>query len=189
MNTTARQSSNRSIFTAAIATALVAVALPSISHAEGWELRTVQKEVPGTREIESGNPQKAIRISKVHLSVTAPAQQVAVLTNLCIGHILIRDFEQAEQYCDQASARSNQKTVSYNNRGVLKALQGDYMAAQKDFAIAAEAGCFSGCNASQNVPDDLPRPVARRNLENAEALVAESRDATDTDQIAARTEQ
>ncbi len=188
MNSTIRPSKQLSILIVAIAASLVVVALPSMSHAEVWELRTVSKEVPGTREIESGNAEKAIRISKVHLSVTRGALKVAVLTNLCIGHILVKDFNQAEQYCDQAAARTIQRTVTHNNRGVLKALQGDYAAALKDFSIAANVGCFDGCNASIRSPQNLPRPVARRNLEKTETRVAELQDATDADRVAARAE-
>ncbi len=189
MNSTIRPTKQHSILIAAIAASLVVVALPSMSHAEVWELRTVSKEVPGTREIESGKAEKAIRISKVRLSVTRGALKVAVLTNLCIGHILIRDFDQAEQYCDQAAARTIERTVTHNNRGVLKALQGDYAAALRDFSIAANASCFEGCNASIRSPQDLPRPVARRNLEKAQTRVAESKDATDAHRVAARSKQ
>lgn len=189
MNSTIRITNQLSILIAAIATSLVIVTLPSMSRADTWELRTVDEEVPGTREIEAGKPEKAIRISKVSLSRTRPALKVAVLTNLCIGHILIRDLDQAEQYCDLAAARSMERTVTHNNRGVLKALQGDYVAAVQDFSIAANVGCFNGCNATGRAPQNLPRPVARRNLEKAQTIVAKSRDATDADRVAARTEQ
>ena len=189
MNSTIRQTNQVTMLFAVIAASFLTVSMPSTSHADGWELRTVTKEVPGTREIESGNPEKAIRISKVHLAVTEPRLKVAVLTNLCIGHILIKDFEQAELYCDQAVAMPNERTVSYNNLGVLKAMQGDYAAALQSFTIAADAGCLNGCDATTQVPQDLPRPVARRNLDKAETRVAEARDATETDRVAARAEQ
>ncbi len=188
MNSTIRTTNQLSILIAAIATSFVIAALPSMSRADTWELRTVSEEVPGTREIESGNPEKAIRISKARWSVTAPALKVAVLTNLCIGHILIKDFDQAEQYCDQAAARSIQRAVTHNNRGVLKAIQGDYSAALQDFTIAANVGCFYECDARMRVPQDRPRPVARRNLEKAQTRVAELKDATDADRVAARAE-
>ncbi len=188
MNSTIRPTNQLCILIAAIATSLVIAAVPSMSRADVWELRTVDEEVPGTREIEAGNPEKAIRISKVRLSVTRGALKVAVLTNLCIGHILIRDFDQAEQYCDQAAARTIERTVTHNNRGVLKAIQGDYSAALQDFTIAADAGCFYGCDANMRAPQDLPRPTARRNLEKAETRVAELKDATDAHRVAARAE-
>lgn len=188
MNSTIRPTNQLCIIIAAIATSLVIAAAPSMSRADAWELRTVDEEVPGTREIEAGNPEKAIRISKARLSATHPALRVAVLTNLCIGHILIRDFDQAEQYCDQAAAWSFERTVTHNNRGVLKALQGDYAAASQDFSIAANVGCFGACNASMRGPQNRPRPTARRNLEKTETRVAELKDATDAHRVAARAE-
>ena len=165
MIATNRQAARRSTLVAVIAASLVVAALPSLSGAEVWELRTAYKEVPGTREIESGNAEKAIRISKVYLPRAKRKLKVAVLTNLCVGHILIRDFDQAEQYCDQAVARPNERVVSHNNRGVLKALQGDYKSAQRDFSIAADAGCINSCDAIVPASGNRPRHVALRNLD------------------------
>ncbi len=188
MITTYRQTVQFPTLLAAIATSLVVAALPSTSRADAWELRTVSTEVPGTREIESGNPEKAIRISKVYLPRIGPRRKVAVLTNLCIGHMLTKEFDQAEQYCDQAVSRPNERSVTHNNRGVLKALQGDYAAAQQDFAIASEAGCNNGCDPTVAVPQDLPRPVARRNLGKAEAKVFAAEETRAADQVAAQAE-
>ena len=188
MNTTIRQTTQRSTMLAAIATALVVAAVPSMSRADTWELRTVSQEVPGTREIEAGKPEKAIRISKVRLNVIPESLKVAVLTNLCIGHLLVKEFDQAEQYCDQAVSKPNQRTVTYNNRGVLRVMQGNYAAARRDFAIAAEAGCFNGCDPTIAVPQDLPRPVARRNLARAETRLLADEAASDVSQQTARAE-
>jgi Tfp pilus assembly protein PilF len=153
--------------TAFMATLLI-TAIPAFANAEGWELRTTERAVPGTSEIESGNADKAIRISRVRLPHASPQEEVAYLTNLCIGYIMKKDFETAESYCDEAVNSSTEKSVSFNNRGVLKALQGDYIGAMEDFSNAANAGCVQGCNLSANAPRDLPRPIARRNLGKAE---------------------
>ena len=59
MNSTIRQTNQIAMLFAAIAASLLTAAMPSASHVEGWELRTVTKEVPGTREIESGNPENS----------------------------------------------------------------------------------------------------------------------------------
>jgi len=173
---------------AAIATALVVVALPSITCADTWELRTVSQDVPGTREIESGNPEKAIRISKVKLSVVPPSQEVAVLTNLCIGYLLTRDLDQAEPYCDQAVAKQKKRAVTYNNRGILRVLQGDDVAALRDFAIAAAVGCFNGCDPTIAAPQQQPRAVAQRNLAKADIRRLAAEAARDTGQQTARAE-
>ncbi|MCH8060572.1 MAG: hypothetical protein IIA11_08955 [Proteobacteria bacterium] len=167
--------------------ALLLATIPTISNAEAWELRTTPNAVPGTLEIESGKIDKAIRISNVWLSHVVKQKKVAVLNNLCIGYILSKKFDQAEVYCDRAVERRNYKTVSYNNRGVLRALQGDYEGAVQDFADASNAGCVNGC--SNAAPKDLQRPraVAMRNFDRAEYHPKAARTVND-DQIAARTD-
>ena len=171
---------------AAMFAALLLATIPSISTAEAWELRTTPNAVPGTHEIESGKIDKAIRLSNAWLPHVVKEKKVAVLTNLCIAYTLSKEFDQAEDYCDKAVERPNNKTVSYNNRGVLKAMQGDYEGAVQDFANAANAGCDKGC--SNYAPKDLqhPRVVAMRNLDRAEYQVkAASMD--NVDKVAART--
>ena len=168
------------------AASLILSALPGDAFADGWELRTTADEVPGTREIESGDIEKAIRISNVQLPRVSPQYKVAVLTNLCIGYILNKSFDQAQVYCDQAVERSNEKTVSHNNRGVLNALQGNYSAAMEDFDDAATAGCFGECSTSGSDSDDLPRPMARRNLSKAEGQMLAARERVIDESVAAR---
>ena len=188
MNTMNRKNGQMRIPLVVIASSFVIAALPSISHADAWELRMVAKKVPGTREIESGKPEKAIRISKIQLGVTPSRLKSAVLTNLCIGHILIKDLEQAEKYCDDAAARQDNRTVTFNNRGVLRALQGDYTAAKNDFTIAANAGCFNGCDPTIRVRENLPRPAARRNFKRAETGVLASAKAKQAHQVVVQAE-
>ena len=87
---------------AAIAVAFGMAGLPIAAAAEQWELRTAPETVPGTHEIEAGEIDKAIQISNVWLPHIGRRQKVAVLTNLCIGHIRNRDFAAAAGYCDRA---------------------------------------------------------------------------------------
>jgi hypothetical protein len=185
MTTTVKKIVNSNTWFTIITAAFVFAAIPSVSNADGWELRTTLDEVPGTREIESGNFDKAIRISRVRLPHVSQKQKVAVLTNICIGYIMNKDFDEAENYCNQAVERPNEKVVSYNNRGVLKALQGDYNGAMRDFVSAAKSGCFGKCSVSENAPKDLPRPIAKRNFGKAEFQAKAAKYAAD-DQTAAR---
>ncbi len=173
------------LFTATIAS-LILAAYPSVSDAERWELRTAPDTVPGTLEIESGKIDKAIRISKVQLPHVGQRKKVAVLTNLCIGHILSDKLDQAEEFCDRAVERPNDKAVSYNNRGVLKILQGDYEGAMQDFASATNSGCFFECSNVSDTPKDLPRSVAQRNFGKAK-YQAKATNTESVEQIAART--
>ena len=185
MTPTVQKLVNNNTWFTIITAAFAFTAIPSVSNADGWELRATLDEVPGTREIESGNIDKAIRISKVRLPHVSPKHKVAVLTNLCIGYIMSKDFDEAEDYCNQAVKRPNEKVVSYNNRGVLKALQGDYDGAMRDFARAAKSGCFGECSDLEKAPKDLPRPIAKRNFRKAEFHAKAAKDAAD-DQSAAR---
>lgn len=187
MTTTMQKLVNTNVMFTTIMAAVILLAAPSVSSADGWELRTSRHTVPGTREIESGKIDKAIQISKIQLPHVSQQKKVAVLTNLCIGYILSRDFAQAEEYCDQAVERSNESSVSYNNRGVLKVQQGDLESAIQDFTYASNAGCFMGCASASSVPRDLPRPVAKRNLGRAE-YHAKAAASSNDDRIAARTD-
>lgn len=186
MTTTNRNTAQSRAPIAAIVAAFLLTALPTVSIADGWELHTTSDAVPGTKEVESGKIAKAIRISEVHLSHASPENKVAVLTNLCIGYILSNDFGQAEKYCDQAVSRSNENTVSYSNRGVLNALQGDFSAAMQDFESAVNSDCLGECSVATNVPADLPRPTARRNLERMESRILAAKDSEDSGQKTAQ---
>ena len=110
------------IYIALAATSIFFAAAPESANAENWELRTVDASVPGTREVERGKYAKAIEISMVQLPHVSPHQKVAVFTNLCIANIATRNFEKAEEFCDQAVEQPNENAVSFNNRGVLRAL-------------------------------------------------------------------
>lgn len=155
------------------AAGLVVTAIPSVASAQGFELRTTHKEVPGTREIETGRPKDAIRLSNIYLPHIRGMQKVAVLTNLCIGHIMINQFEKAEQYCEEAASKPNERAVTHNNRGVLRALQGNFEAARADFAIATNVSCKFACSESDTNDRNLPNHVARRNLQKTEARMVE----------------
>ena len=89
---TQRQTSSSTLATMILAL-LFATATPVA--ADGWELVTTDITVPGTREIESGDADKGIRRSKARASTAMGKEKVAYLNNLCVGHILIGDFERA----------------------------------------------------------------------------------------------
>lgn len=186
MTTTIHKAANSQSMTSTFVAALLLATIPAASSAEGWELRTAPDAVPGTAEIESGKIEKAIRISEIQLSHVGQRKKVAVLTNLCIGHILSNQLNLAEEFCDLAVERPNDKAVSYNNRGVLKILKGDHEGAMQDFASASNAGCFNDCSDVNNAPKDVPRSVALRNFSKAK-YQARAATTDDVDQIAAHT--
>ena len=186
MKTTIQELVNCNVWITAIAVTLLVTSFPSVSNAEAWELRTAPDTVPGTHEIESGKIDKAIRLSNAWLPHVDRRKKVAVLNNLCIGYILNKEFDQAEEYCDRAVQRHNYKIVSYNNRGVLKALQLDYEGAVEDFANASNAGCVNGCSDTGPKDSQQPRAVAMRNFDRAE-YHAKAASMDDEDQVAAIT--
>jgi len=185
MKITIRKNRNHCKLLAVVMAAFVVTALPSITLADNWELRTVDKEVPGTLEIESGEVLRGIQISKYHLTRIRGPKKVAVLTNLCIGYILADDFDKARSFCDQATEGGVEENVTYNNRGVLNALSGDYAAAREDFFIAADVECDFPCNVASNAGEDQPHHVARRNLSLADAKIVAHEPSKAADQYTA----
>lgn len=147
------------------------IAIPSMSLAESWELQTVNEEVPGTREIESGDAVNGIRISEKVLNRVRPSEEVAVLNNLCIGYIMTEEFEKAEQFCQFAVETERETVVSRNNRGVLKAIVGQYSDAIEDFERAWEDGCIQGCENASTTDLDHAHHVALRNLERTQQMM------------------
>lgn len=184
MNTSNRKNAGFFSLMYAMGAILPGLALPLVSHAEAWELRTAIKEVPGTREIEFGNPERAIRKAKKHLDKidrkklylesVARRDRAEVLNNLCIGYITVQDFAQAEHYCDLAVEAPDEAAVSHNNRGVLKALQGDFLSAQRDFTFAWDAGCSKPCDKTDQTTLEPSHLAARRNLERTESQILAS---------------
>ena len=156
---------------AAMVTGFLFAGYPAVAKADQWELRTATTEVPGTREIEAGDLEKGIRVSQFAFTSIPYNRKPDILTNLCVAYILKRDAENATQYCDQAVERGGGNTA-YNNRGVLRALQGDYQKALEDFRHAARLACKDGCDMSVKDQRDTPTHVAKRNLGRAETKYA-----------------
>ena len=117
--------------------------------------------MPGTRYIEAGHIDKGIRVLEWYLKAARKREKGVVLTNLCMGYTLKREYEQAASYCDQAVASYRGTKVPYNNRGVLRALQGDYEGAMADLR---KAGCVGECPADLTKSTGPNMSVARRNL-------------------------
>ena len=167
--------------------ALVLAVIPAKSRADYWELRSTHMTVPGTHEIEAGKIEKGIRISKNWLSHIDKRKKVGVLTNLCVGFIVKKDFEQAAQHCNAAIRESGSKSVTYNNRGVLMAMQGRYEEAEQDFAAASTSSCDDKCSDAAPQNTQHPRAVAMRNLEKATVLANAAR-GDSGEQVVARTD-
>jgi len=157
------------IFTAL---AVTTIGLPS-AQAESWELRTAAQEVKGTRALEEGQLDKAIRIMDANYGTTPYAEKGAMLTNLCLAYILKRDLNTATSYCDRAVKHGFSDREAYNNRGVLRSMQGDYPGAVSDFE---RAGCFANCPEELNSQGNERMDVARRNLQRVQVQYAQQQE-------------
>ncbi len=134
-----------------VATFLVASLMlfaTSITQASPYQVQTGYLAVPGSQELEVGDVDGAISKLQPWLEVTTGRTRGSILTNLCTAYITKGDFDKAESFCDQALAsecrnsslhssnRSFSDAIAHNNRGVLRAMQGDHKGAISDFDLA-----------------------------------------------------
>ncbi len=168
---------------AAVAAIGFLTGLPTAAVAETWEMRTDPYEAPGTRALESGDLQKAERISKRAIESERLHRKSAAFTNLCIISTMKREFESATEYCNEAVERGG-GNVAYNNRGVLRFMQGDYEGAFQDLRHASRLLCSAGCDPSDGDQRDWPSSVAKRNLgratEQYAAIIQQQEDVVQT---------
>ena len=157
---------NRTNTILATITGAVLLATATVSaNAGGLELRTADQEVEGTRHVEEGRIDKGIRVLETYMQVPYQRRHRGVyLTNLCAAYILKRDFSTAREYCDRGVEARTGSRDSFNNRGVLNALEGNLEAAMSDFAQAGSVNASSE-GTSRNA-------VAQRNLVRVQAAFA-----------------
>lgn len=142
------------------------------ASAEPFEIQVHETEVSGTRALLAGDYHDAIESLEKARSrgIGAMSKKVAVLSNLCLAYTMVEEFEAASDSCKLAIETGWNTGLTYNNRGVLNAAQGNYAAAIGDFRQAAE-------NRSQ-------RRVATRNLDLAEerlsAMLSKQKEAAAT---------
>lgn len=110
------------------AMALVAVSVPGM--AENYPFRVAFENVPGAAELEAGDVEAGIEILE-NLVDDHRVNTGHVLATLCGAYIMDVSLEKAERVCDRAVAEHPGETA-YNNRGVLRAFNGDFRGAQAD---------------------------------------------------------
>jgi Flp pilus assembly protein TadD len=127
---------------------------------EPFEVMMHKDDVYGARAIESGDYALGIERLRKRLDSGAQSNSVRspIVIDLCAGYTMLKNFEDAERYCDEAIAIGWNSGLAYNNRGALNIARGDYMTAINDFQAALDA---NGADA-----------VARRNLQRVETKVA-----------------
>lgn len=105
--------------------------------AEEYVFRVAFEDVPGVEHLVAGQLAQGIRLLERDLVAEKP-RQGHVLATLCGAYVLRRQLDDAERTCAAAIARLPAETA-YNNRGVLRAFQGDLEGARRDFARASPA--------------------------------------------------
>lgn len=141
-----------------LGTAAVILLLSASAAAESWELRPAAAASPGSPEIEAGQPDDAIRVLVPALETASGVARLAVLENLCVAYALKQEYTTAMRFCDLAAAHGAAGAATFNNRGVVRAVTGDYRGAVRDFR---RASCLPGCGTEC----DAVRAMVRRNLD------------------------
>lgn len=143
----------------------IALLLASVAAtAEPWELRPAASDVPGTAQIEAGQIDDAIRVLTLELESNGGQTHLALIGNLCVAHAIKLEYVVAMRYCDRAVGQSSPSITALNNRGVLRAVTGDYRGAIQDFQRAER---MDNCGQADDCDENSVQALVRRNLARA----------------------
>ena len=115
--------------------AAAALMLGNPSFADVFHFRVAFENVPGVEEIEAGNIQAGIMVLEDLLDQIEPGSSGDILATLCAAYIVNVSLDKAERACDKA-VETNPTETAYNNRGVIRAFNGDFSGASEDFKRA-----------------------------------------------------
>ncbi|MEQ9561398.1 MAG: tetratricopeptide repeat protein [Woeseiaceae bacterium] len=137
-----------------IMTLLLAMAGQSLADSvpAAYNMAVIKDDAYGMT-VMSGNYGKGI--DKINAFSGKRARSFPAKTNLCVAYTMSRDFDNAEAACEAAltisekygkygdspispNNRSRDQAMAYSNRGVLRAMTGDYAGAKQDFEYASE---------------------------------------------------
>jgi tetratricopeptide (TPR) repeat protein len=124
---------------AASVLAALSTGLTTANAAEPMRLKTSDREVYGTRDIESG--QYVAGIEKLEIALARSATRLdrgPVLNNLCVAYVAIAEYDSASTYCDLAVETGYDLDVAYNNRGVLNYTVGNVEDGIRDLEFATK---------------------------------------------------
>ena len=109
------------------------------SGTAGDEIDNEMKTVIGPRNPElkdgaeallSGRAERGVELTQRGLERARGAyERQAALSNLCAGYVMLRDYETAIDYCNQALAENNQNWRALSNRALAHTELGQYDAA------------------------------------------------------------
>ena len=119
-----------SITTILIIAAAVMVAGQSV--ADEYPFQAVYEDVPGAGEVEAGKVRAGIRILEKQLKQVEQENTGDVWATLCAAYIVNESMGKAEHACAKAVAIAPTYSA-FNNRGVLRVINGDLSGAREDF--------------------------------------------------------
>ena len=130
-----KQPKSRRIATAPALISAAVLMLGNPSFADVIPFRIAFENVPGVEEIEAGNIQAGIKVLEDQLEQIEPASSGDILATLCAAYIVNVSLDKAERACNKA-VETNPSETAYNNRGVIRAFNGDFSGAREDFDLA-----------------------------------------------------
>jgi tetratricopeptide (TPR) repeat protein len=78
------------------------------------------KLADGAQALRDGDAEEGIRLTLLGLAAAqGRRERQAALGNLCAGYLLLRQFDEAIDYCDQALEESDRNWRVYNNRALV----------------------------------------------------------------------
>ena len=120
-----------------ISVTFVAFFVTTEARAETFAFRVAFEDVPGVEDVVSGNLQDGIVRLETELDNDS-SDTGFVLATLCGAYIMDMALDHASRTCDAAVKHQPGRTA-FNNRGVLRALLGDFEGAREDFEKARPA--------------------------------------------------
>lgn len=124
------------------ARSLVFLLLASSLAAAGERTNNDMKTVIGPKNAElasgaeallAGRVESGIRLTRIGLeNASGPRERQAAYSNLCAGYVMLREFEKAIEYCDQALEENDQNWRALSNRALARTELGDYENARID---------------------------------------------------------
>jgi len=169
---------------------LAAVAMLTVSFsAFAYEVHVVEGKGSESKAMDNGNYELAIK--RLERRIAEDSRFIDVrLTNLCTAYVATGQLENASDACDRAvDADGDYVGTAFNSRGVLRALQGDYLAAMDDFEQARQKSNYP--MPRPNWGDQFPsmrRYADGTNADNSIELAARNFEAADRTWAAVRQE-
>ena len=149
---------------------MLLLAVPLVCSA--YEVNILDGRNAQASNLEKGRYEVAIARLETRIQLEAVVDRDIALTNLCTAYVVTGQYEKAVPICDQAVAANGRYVgVAYNSRGVLHAMNHDYIAALDDFRRAADDrnyprlwNVYAGADVERSIQ------IAARNLDTADRV-------------------